>query len=510
MVILSPPLTLVRAGDRRRCCCRRAEAARRRVPGHVGRPAARRRGGRRGRRGGHRRAGRQGLRAGGARAAPPRRRGAAPLRAPGPGWCGSRPLFTPTLQAIPALGPGRRCSPSAAGWRSNGEHHARARSWPSPPTWCSWSRPVRMLAGALRRRPAGPRRRPSGSSTSSTPTPLVVERARRRRPRRRSRGEVALRGRALRLHPRANRCSTASTCTSRAGEIVALVGASGSGKSTVTRCCCPASTTSPTGRVTIDGVDVRDVTLDSLRRQVGRRVRGRLPVLRLGPRQHRLRPPRRHRRRVRAAAAAAGADGFIAALPDGYDTVVGERGLTLSGGQRQRIALARAILTDPPVLVLDDATSAVDAATEEADPRHACASSWPDRTTILIAHRRSTLRLADRIVVLDGGRVVDEGTHEELLASSRGLPRPVRRSGEDIDRRRGEEDLDGEGLARAARGRPRRRCRTPQSASAGPRGRRPAGGHGRGRRRTPRIGSARGGGAVGEARAAWRSPPPRS
>ena len=143
--------------------------------------------------------------------------------------------------------------------------------------------------------------------------------------------------------------------------------------------------------------------------------------------EHRLRPTRRHRRRGRAAAAGPPApSGFIAELPDGYDTVVGERGLTLSGGQRQRVALARAILTDPRMLVLDDATSAVDATTEEAI-HDTLRELMEDRTTILIAHRRSTLRLADRIVVIDDGRVVDEGTHEELLVVERPLPRPARR-----------------------------------------------------------------------------------
>ena len=108
---------------------------------------------------------------------------------------------------------------------------------------------------------------------------------------------------------------------------------------------------------------------------------------------------------------------FIEALPDGYDTMVGERGLTLSGGQRQRIAIARAVLTDPRVLVLDDATSSIDSRTEEQI--HATLREIMEhRTTILIAHRRSTLRLAERIIVMERGHAVEDGTHEELMATS--------------------------------------------------------------------------------------------
>ena len=202
----------------------------------------------------------------------------------------------------------------------------------------------------------------------------------------------------------------------RPGEVVALVGASGSGKSTV-MALLPRFYDVAAGRVTIDGVDVRDVTLASLRRQVGvvfedaflfsDTVRANIAYGR----------PDATDEEVRAAAHAAGAHGFISELPDGYATTVGERGLTLSGGQRQRVALARAIVTDPRILVLDDATSSVDAATEEAI--HATLRSlMAGRTTILIAHRRSTLRLAERIALVDGGRVVDQGTHDELFARS--------------------------------------------------------------------------------------------
>src|SRR5205823_9849645 len=114
------------------------------------------------------------------------------------------------------------------------------------------------------------------------------------------------------------------------------------------------------------------------------------------------------------AAELAGAHEFVSDLPDGYDTVLGERGFSLSGGQRQRIAIARAILADPAVLVLDDATSAVDA-TKEHEIRVALSTVMQGRTTLVIAHRPATIALADRVAVLDGGRIVEEGTHAELL-----------------------------------------------------------------------------------------------
>ncbi len=202
----------------------------------------------------------------------------------------------------------------------------------------------------------------------------------------------------------------------RAGERLAVVGPSGSGKSTLvmllSRFIDPTS-----GAVTVDGIDVRRLGLASLRRQVGivyedgflfsTSVRANIAYG----------CPDATDAQIEAAARAACAHEFIEALPRGYDTVIGERGLTLSGGQRQRIALARAILYDPRVLVLDDATSAIDARTE-AEIHDALREILAERTTILVAHRRSTLHLADRVVVLVQGRIVEQGRHEELAERS--------------------------------------------------------------------------------------------
>ncbi|MGW1766307.1 ABC transporter ATP-binding protein [Streptomyces sp. NPDC002073] len=197
-----------------------------------------------------------------------------------------------------------------------------------------------------------------------------------------------------------------------AGETVALVGASGSGKSTLSL-LLPRFYDVTGGAVRIGGHDVRELTHDSLRAAIGLvpedsflfsdTVRANLAYGR----------PDATDDEIRAAARAAQADGFIEALPAGYDTKVGEHGLTLSGGQRQRLALARALLTDPRLLLLDDATSAVDARIEH-EIHEALRAVMAGRTTLLIAHRRSTLALADRIAVLDRGRLSDVGTHEEL------------------------------------------------------------------------------------------------
>ncbi len=200
------------------------------------------------------------------------------------------------------------------------------------------------------------------------------------------------------------------------GETVALVGTSGSGKSTVAL-LLPRFYDVHSGSVRIGGTDVRDVTTESLRRRIG--VVFEEPFLFSDTIRSNIAygRPDATDDEVEAAARAAEAHGFISSLPGGYATVVGEQGLTLSGGQRQRVALARALLTDPQVLILDDAMSAVDSRVEE-EILATLARLLEGRTTILVAHRRSTLRLADRIAVVDGGRVVALGTNDELEASS--------------------------------------------------------------------------------------------
>ncbi|OEJ39145.1 ABC transporter [Streptomyces agglomeratus] len=202
----------------------------------------------------------------------------------------------------------------------------------------------------------------------------------------------------------------------RAGETVAVVGSSGSGKSTVSM-LLPRFYDVSRGAVLVGGYDVRELTLDSLRAAIGLVPEDSFLFSDTVRANIAYGLPDATDEQVRTAARAAQADGFISELPNGYDTTVGEHGLTLSGGQRQRIALARAILTDPRLLLLDDATSAVDARVEH-EIHEALKSVMAGRTTLLIAHRRSTLNLADRIAVLDGGRLADIGTHEELQERS--------------------------------------------------------------------------------------------
>jgi ATP-binding cassette, subfamily B, bacterial len=201
-----------------------------------------------------------------------------------------------------------------------------------------------------------------------------------------------------------------------AGERVAIVGPSGSGKSTVAMLLSRFHDPN-FGSVSVDGHDLRTVTLKSLRRQVGVAFEESFLFSDTVRANIRYGRPSATDEEIEDAARIAQAHGFIQELPCGYDTMVGERGLTLSGGQRQRVALARAILADPRILILDDATSAIDAKVEGAI-HDALRSVLANRTTLLIAHRRSTLHLADRIVVLDQGRIVDQGTHEDLVARS--------------------------------------------------------------------------------------------
>jgi ATP-binding cassette subfamily B protein len=201
-----------------------------------------------------------------------------------------------------------------------------------------------------------------------------------------------------------------------AGESVALVGATGSGKSTIAgllaRLYDPDS-----GSVSLDGHDVRALRISDVRGAVALVFEETFLFTDTVRENIRFARPDARDEDVERAADLAGAAGFIADLPDGYDTLLGERGFSLSGGQRQRVAIARAILADPAVLVLDDATSAVDA-TKEHEIRAALTTVMSGRTTLVIAHRPATIALADRVAVLEGGRIVEQGTHAELLRSS--------------------------------------------------------------------------------------------
>ena len=202
----------------------------------------------------------------------------------------------------------------------------------------------------------------------------------------------------------------------RPGETVAIVGPSGAGKSTVFQLLLRFYD-AQSGRIALDGVEVRDIALDALRRRIGIVPQDAVVFSASALDNIRYGRPEASDAEVVAAARAAHAHGFLEALPEGYATFLGERGVRLSGGQRQRIAIARAILKNAPLLLLDEATSALDSESERA-VQAALDEAMRGRTTLVIAHRLATVKHADRIVVMDHGRVVDVGRHDELLARS--------------------------------------------------------------------------------------------
>jgi ATP-binding cassette, subfamily B, bacterial MsbA len=199
-----------------------------------------------------------------------------------------------------------------------------------------------------------------------------------------------------------------------AGKMVALVGESGGGKSTLTK-LLPRFHDPGSGSVRWDGTDLSDAKLSSLRRQIALVTQE--TVLFNDSVRYNISygRPNATEAEIEDAARTAFAHEFIRELPQGYDTIIGERGLFISGGQRQRLAIARAVLTDAPVLIFDEATSALDAESEQLVQR-AISNLVRNRTTIVIAHRLSTIRRADMIVVLEAGRIIEQGTHSELLA----------------------------------------------------------------------------------------------
>jgi ATP-binding cassette subfamily B protein len=202
----------------------------------------------------------------------------------------------------------------------------------------------------------------------------------------------------------------------RPGEMIGLVGQTGSGKSTLVSLICrfydPVK-----GAITLDGTDLRDIRTRSLRNHIGMVLQDSFLFAGTIKENIAYGRPSASEEEVIQSARAANAHEFIMNLPDGYDSEVGERGVMLSGGEKQRISIARAILKDPPILILDEATSAVDTATE-ASIQEAMDRLVHGRTTIAIAHRLSTLRNADRLVVLDQGAIIEQGTHEELMAKN--------------------------------------------------------------------------------------------
>jgi len=226
-------------------------------------------------------------------------------------------------------------------------------------------------------------------------------------------GAVDLRGVTLRYNGGSPSLTNVDLAV-EAGKTVALVGPSGSGKTSlvglIARLYDPSE-----GTVLVDGADVRDVEVESLRSQIAFVADDSFLFTASVAENIAYARQEATTEEIEAAARRAQADAFIRELPDGYETRVGERGLTLSGGQRQRVAIARALLADPRILILDDATSSVDATTESAI-KTGLQEAMAGRTTFIIAHRLSTVSLADEIVVMDGGTIVDRGSHEQLMA----------------------------------------------------------------------------------------------
>ena len=249
------------------------------------------------------------------------------------------------------------------------------------------------------------------------------------------------------------------------GETVALIGRTGSGKSTIAR-LLPRFYDATDGAVLVDGHDVRDLTVRSLRAAIGlvldepflfsASVRDNIAYGR----------PDASDDDVRAAARAAGAEEFIDALPEGFDSEVGERGYTLSGGQRQRVAIARTLLDDPAILILDDATSAIDVQVEE-EIHAALRVLMEGRTTLVIAHRLSTIALAERVVLLEGGRIVADGTHAGLMATEPRYAEVLAHIEEDDAARRARAEEDAERAAAARRAAPTPMPSRPRPAGLG-------------------------------------------